>query len=132
MGYFFCIFTFQHNQPKRTVDKIILSTANNIHKVVDLEHVIFIKGKYDYSIAYFTDRRPLTTIRCLKDIESKIGARYLFRINRQTIVNLRHLKKFQSIQSTIKVELCEDIEFTVSRSRIQAFKERLKELYGCL
>jgi DNA-binding LytR/AlgR family response regulator len=114
------------------MEKVILPTKNNEHQVFDLDNIIYFEGKDCYSIVYFKDRSTLTSGSSLKTIESKVQSRYLFRINRQTVVNLKHLTKHRTTESKLTLVFSDDHEFTLARNRIQAFKERLSELYDCL
>jgi two-component system, LytTR family, response regulator len=81
------------NQRDKT---LIQKEKGKVHQIF-IENIVYIECEgYISSVHTCDERRPVTCSILLKEIEEKINGNGFFRINRNTIVNLKYLESFVS------------------------------------
>ena len=80
----------------------------------------------NYTRVYFKDKKPLI-YKSLNKIESRLPENHFFRVNRQQIVNLNHIKNITPwFNGKLKLSLNNEIEVEVSRRQSLKFKQNLE------
>lgn len=122
---------------EKLVTKLTEKTEYNPH---DVSSQIFIKDgeKYwivkigdislfeivgNYTRVYFNENNALV-YKSLSQIELRLSKKSFFRINRQQVINLEHIKKMVPwFNGKLKITLINDISVEVSRRQSYVFKE---------
>jgi two-component system LytT family response regulator len=86
--------------------------------------ILNLEAKDNYTLIHFTDNSQLLSSTTLGLIEKRLEPYGFFRINRSTVINLRHLNRFHVISSSSKAESTNNSKpaIKVSRRRVAAFQ----------
>ncbi len=110
---------------KSEQDELILLSDQNHCWPVKPANILMIEADGSYCVVKFTDRKPLTVSRSLKEMEQMFVGLPFIRANRSQIVNLRQIQVIHR-QGTgrmlAELDGQEEIEF--SRRQAQAFRSR--------
>ena len=85
------------NQIENKHKKISLPTKNGDFDIIEIDAIIYCEADGSYTHFYTTDNKTYTISNNLKKIESILPQATFFRIHRSTLVNLKHIIKFNSI-----------------------------------
>ena len=129
---------------QRTIDKINISaTEKDITEhftptsqvflregekcwMVAIQDITLFEIVGNYTRVYFKDKKPLI-YKSLNKIESRLPDNHFFRVNRQQIVNLNHIKNITPwFNGKLKLTLNNEIEVEVSRRQSLKFKQNLE------
>jgi two-component system LytT family response regulator len=95
------------------------------YMVVDLTEIISIEADSNYCIFHLADREKITVSKILKDYEELLPANQFIRIHKSSIINLDHLKEYNS-RNGLEVILSDGQKIAVSRRRTSDFLDRIK------
>ena len=94
--------------------------------MVLLKDIILFEIVGNYTRVYFEDKKPLI-YKSLNQIETKLPEGVFYRVNRQQIINLKHIKNVDPwFNCKLKMGLSNDLEVEVSRRQSQRFKQDLE------
>ncbi len=91
---------------------------------LNISNIICITCNDYICTVYLTDEK-ITISKQLKTFESDLQPFGFIRINRSTLINLLHLKRF--FYDTKEIVMTNDISFSISRRKITAFKKELSK-----
>ncbi|AYA36937.1 DNA-binding response regulator [Hymenobacter oligotrophus] len=92
---------------------------------VRLADVRLLEVAENYTRLHFHDEHPLIS-RTLHQLESRLDPAVFFRVNRQQIINLKHIERIEPwFSSTLKIQLRGGPEVEVSRQQSIRFREAL-------
>jgi len=129
---------------QRTIDKINISaTEKDITEhftptsqvflregekcwMVAIQDITLFEIVGNYTRVYFKDKKPLI-YKSLNKIEIRLPENHFFRVNRQQIVNLNHIKNITPwFNGKLKLTLNNEIKVEVSRRQTLKFKQNLE------
>ncbi|WP_299676022.1 LytTR family DNA-binding domain-containing protein [uncultured Tenacibaculum sp.] len=130
---------------QKTIDRIEVeeNVEKNLNKQFTLTSQVFLKDGEDcwmvaiqditlfeivgnYTRVYFKDKKPLI-YKSLNKIESRLPTNAFFRVNRQQIVNLNHIKNVTPwFNGKLKFTMINATEVEVSRRQSVKFKQELE------
>ena len=130
---------------QKTIDRIEVeeNVEKNLNKQFTLTSQVFLKDGEDcwmvaiqditlfeivgnYTRVYFKDKKPLI-YKSLNKIESRLPTNAFFRVNRQQIVNLNHIKNVTPwFNGKLKFTMENNTEVEVSRRQSVKFKQELE------
>ncbi len=94
--------------------------------MVFIKDIILFEIVGNYTRVYFEDKKPLI-YKSLNQLELKLPKALFYRVNRQQIINLKHIKKVNSwFNNKLKMTLSNDLDIEVSRRQSQRFKQDLE------
>ena len=94
--------------------------------MVAIQEITLFEIVGNYTRVYFKDKKPLI-YKSLNKIESRLPLNYFFRVNRQQIVNLKHIVNVTPwFNGKLKFTMKNDIEVEVSRRQSVKFKQELE------
>lgn len=93
--------------------------------LVKIGDIILFEIVGNYTRVYFEENSPLI-YKSLNQVEVKLPEDFFFRVNRQQIINIKHVKNVVPwFNGKFKLTLNNDTEVEVSRRQSQSFKEKL-------
>lgn len=102
-------------------DKVLLCDGEDC-KLVELSDVRYFETCGNYTKTYFSGGK-LLIYRTLSYLDGRLPGQYFFRVNRQQIVNLSHIKNIHLLDnSTFSIELTCGKKMDLSRRRSQLFR----------
>jgi len=102
-------------------DKVLLCDGDDC-KLVELSEVRYFETCGNYTKTYFSGGK-LLIYRTLSYLDGRLPSNYFFRVNRQQIVNLTHIKNIQLLDnSTFRIELSCGKKIDLSRRRSKLFR----------
>lgn len=107
--------------PVREREVVVQSGANRVR--LQPSEIAFVEI-YDHHIQFVTSKGVIRAYGTLKEVEQELPEGF-FRVNNQTIVNLRHVQGIQGQDVTV-----DSRKFTISRGRRKEFLEALQAAYG--
>ncbi|NAS29383.1 response regulator [Flavobacteriaceae bacterium R38] len=94
--------------------------------MVTIKNISLFEIVGNYTRVHFEDKKPLI-YKSLNQIENKLPEGMFFRVNRQQIINLKHIKKVAPyFKGTLKITLENNKEVQVSRRQSILFKQNLE------
>ncbi|WP_345952682.1 LytTR family DNA-binding domain-containing protein [Mucilaginibacter sp. PAMB04168] len=94
--------------------------------LVPLGNVRLFESKGNYVQVFFDDQNPLM-LRSLQQLEDTLDPKQFMRINRQQIINLKHILKVgRTFGNRLKVTLSDGATAEVSRRQVAKFRERVE------
>ncbi|MDI1257042.1 MAG: LytTR family DNA-binding domain-containing protein [Flavobacterium sp.] len=105
----------------------IHSNAGNMI-VVEPQEIIRIKADSNYSIIFFADKPKLLVAKTLKDFEEQLVQYDFFRCHNSNLINILHVKSFQSSDGEDYIQMSNGDNVELSRRRKTAFFEIIKKL----
>ncbi len=109
------------NQKDKT---IILKEKGKAHQIF-IENIVYVEsGGYVSTIHIKDGISPVSCSKLLKEIEEKVDGYGFYRINRNTMVNLKYFKSYISGKKRC-VETTTEVEMKVSRRKWCVFRKNL-------
>jgi len=94
-------------------------------RIVDVEEIRFLEADGNYTIIHLGGLTKIVACRPLGEYEKILDPPMFFRIHKSTIINLNYLKAYSSYQGH-DIILTDDTRLTISRRRLQEFREAVK------
>jgi two-component system, LytTR family, response regulator len=102
-------------------DKVLLCDGDEC-TLVELSDVRYFETCGNYTKTYFSGGK-LIIYRTLSYLDERLSGQYFFRVNRQQIVNLSHIKNIRLLDNSIfQIELSCGKKTELSRRRSQLFR----------
>jgi two-component system LytT family response regulator len=92
--------------------------------LIDFNEIIMMEAAGNYTDFFLTNNRKIIASRTLKDYEDILDKKLFFRVSRSAIVNLNHIKEYNS--STETLYLSENLQIHISKGRWQEFNEAIR------
>lgn len=109
------------NQKDKT---IILREKGNVHQIA-IEDIVYVEcDGYVSTIHTNNKKQPVSCSVLLKEIEEKVEGYGFYRINRNTMVNLKYFKSYISGKKRC-FETTTEVEMKVSRRKWCVFRKNL-------
>lgn len=120
-------------QDKETVGEKIFTEQSQIFIKEDeqcwmvlLKDIVLFEIVGNYTRVYFENHKPLI-YKSLNQIEAKLPEGLFYRVNRQQIINLKHIQNVTPwFSGKLKMNLSNALEVEVSRRQSQRFKQDLE------
>jgi two-component system LytT family response regulator len=106
--------------------KIILKERNTIIQV-DIESITMIVCEGYLSTICFLNEKRISVSKLLKDFETELIPYGFFRVNRNTLVNLKHIYSFQNGCKRL-ITMVDGNKIIVSFRKISQFKKNFTSL----
>ncbi len=107
-------------------DKRIVLKDRNAIIPVDLKNITIITCDGYLSMLYFLDnRKPISVSKLLKKFEEELTPNGFFRVNRNTLVNIKNVYSFQN-RSNRTVTMVDNHKISVSFRKIPQFRKLLE------
>lgn len=104
-------------------NKLMVSHSKGF-TLLDFNEIIMLEAAGNYTDFYLTGKRKIISSRTLKDYEEILDKQNFYRVSRSAIVNLMHIKEYNS--SDEKLMLTDSYEIHISRSKWAEFSEIIK------
>lgn len=108
--------------------RFALHTHSGNMIIVVPEEIIWIRADSNYSTVYFADRPKLVVAKTLKDFEEQFSDFDFFRCHNSNLINIGHVKSFQSAQGEDYIEMDNGDKVELSRRRKTEFFDRIKKI----
>ena len=93
--------------------------------LVKIGDILLIEIVGNYSRVYFQDQKPML-YKSLNQVEEKLPVENFFRVNRQQIINMNHIKNVVPwFNGKLKLSMNNGEEVEVSRRQSYIFKDRM-------
>lgn len=116
----YLIFKNQIAFEKKT---IALPSHSGTFNIVNLEDLIYCEADGSYTNYYTTDNKKYVSSNNLKKVEGLLGDSSFYRIHRSTLLNLKHIKKYNT---NGRIVLSNSKTLTVSERNKKGFFKILK------
>lgn len=94
-------------------------------KMVDVDDIIYIEADSNYSVVHFSNKDKITVSKVLREFEELLPGDQFVRIHKSSIINLNHLKEYNS-KNGLQVFLKNGESINISRRRASDFFEKIK------
>ncbi|MFW0717988.1 LytR/AlgR family response regulator transcription factor [Pedobacter sp. N23S346] len=94
-------------------------------KMVDVDDIIYIEADSNYSVVHFANQDKITVSKVLREFEELLPTDQFVRIHKSSIINLNHLKEYNS-KNGLQVFLKNGESINISRRRASDFFEKIK------
>jgi len=94
-------------------------------KMVDVDDIIYIEADSNYSVVHFSNKDKITVSKVLREFEELLPTDQFVRIHKSSIINLNHLKEYNS-KNGLQVFLKNGESINISRRRASDFFEKIK------
>ncbi|WP_231492008.1 LytTR family DNA-binding domain-containing protein [Pedobacter sp. Leaf170] len=94
-------------------------------KMVDIDDIIYIEADSNYSVFHLSNHDKITVSKVLREFEEILPSEQFVRIHKSSIINLNHLKEYNS-KNGLQAYLKNGQSINVSRRRASDFFERIK------
>ena len=94
-------------------------------KMIDVDDIIYIEADSNYSVFHLSNHEVITVSKVLREFEEILPSEQFVRIHKSSIINLNHLKEYNS-KNGLQVFLKNGDSITVSRRRASDFFEKIK------
>ncbi|QPH39778.1 LytR/AlgR family response regulator transcription factor [Pedobacter endophyticus] len=94
-------------------------------KMVDVDDIIYIEADSNYSVVHFSNKEKITVSKVLREFEELLPTDQFVRIHKSSIINLNHLKEYNS-KNGLQVFLKNGESINISRRRASDFFEKIK------
>ncbi len=98
-------------------------------KVISLDEIIYIEAADNYAIFYLVNNESIISKKPLGEYEEMLQSSHFFRIHKSSIINLKFLKDYSSVNGGF-ITLTNGISIPVSRRRIADFLQEVKNFYN--
>jgi len=102
----------------------LMVTHSKGFTLIDFDEIIMLEASGNYTDFYLTNNRTIIASKTLKDYEEVLDKNLFFRVSRSAIVNLKHIKEYNS--SSEKLILTENKEINISRNKWAEFSEIIR------
>lgn len=92
--------------------------------LLEFKEIIMLEAAGNYTDFYLTEHRKIISSRTLKDYESILDKNMFFRVSRQHIVNLFHIKEYNNTQEMLI--LSENHKIHISRTKWNEFNKAIR------
>lgn len=106
-------------------EKIKISTRSGF-ELINLSELISIEAQGTYSYGRLEGEKSIMITKPLKEMEAQLNRDLFFRTHRSYLINLDHIKRFESDKN--QIVLTENILIPLSRRRLEKFKKILNEI----
>lgn len=89
-------------------------------EVVPLSDIIFIEADGNYSVVYLTNLQKMVATRQVGEFEDLLSGNGFFRIHKSAIINLRHLKSYDSREGHV-AKMSDGSSVAISARRLSDF-----------
>lgn len=117
--------TLQENM--KTMDgekrKLVLKTSDKIY-LLEMKDIVYCTSNCNYTVFTSADGEKITVSKLLKDYDELLSGSGFFRVHRSSLINLKHIKRFEKQDGGFVVMSNGDNIAASSRGR-----ERLMELF---
>jgi two-component system, LytTR family, response regulator len=103
--------------------KLVLKTSNKIY-LLEVKDLIYCESDCNYTVFTTLDEEKITVSKLLKDYDELLSDSGFFRVHRSSLINLKHIKRFEKQDGGFVVMSNGDKIPASSRGR-----ERLMELF---
>ena len=107
-------------------ERMKISTLNG-YEFIQLDHLICLEADGAYTLAHLQNKQKLVITKTIKEVEKLLDTRLFFRTHRSYLVNLRHIKRYDTEKNLIMMP--DDHEIPLARRRRDEFREMLDKLY---
>jgi two-component system LytT family response regulator len=94
-------------------------------KMIDVDDIIYIEADSNYSVVHFANQDKITVSKVLREFEELLPSDQFVRIHKSSIINLNHLKEYNS-KNGLQVFLKNGESINISRRRASDFFEKIK------
>jgi len=94
-------------------------------KMIDVDDIIYIEADSNYSIVHLSTQEKITVSKVLREFEELLPTDQFVRIHKSNIINLNHLKEYNS-KNGLQVFLKNGESINISRRRASDFFEKIK------
>ncbi|UKT65165.1 LytR/AlgR family response regulator transcription factor [Pedobacter mucosus] len=94
-------------------------------KMIDVDDIIYIEADSNYSIVHLNNENKITVSKILREFEEILPNEQFVRIHKSSIINLNHLKEYNS-KNGLQVFLNNGESMNISRRRASDFFEKIK------
>ena len=109
-------------------NKVTIAHTKGI-KIIDQKDILYVQADSNCSIIHFKDGTKYTDTRTLKVYEEILSSNLFHRIHKSYITNLNAIKEVISADGGY-VQLVNGKEIPISRRKLKAFKELIKNING--
>ena len=108
--------------------RFAITAQNGTMLIIDPAEIIWIKAESNYSTIFFTDRPKLLVAKTLKEFDEQLTPHQFFRVHSGSLINLLHVKLFQSTGGEDFVQMKNGDKVELARRRKQDFFEIIKKI----
>ncbi|TCD08201.1 response regulator transcription factor [Pedobacter frigidisoli] len=94
-------------------------------KMIDVDDIIYIEADSNYSVVHLSNEDKITVSKVLREFEELLPTEQFVRIHKSSIINLNHLKEYNS-KNGLQVFLKNGESINISRRRASDFFEKIK------
>ncbi len=94
-------------------------------KMIDVDDIIYIEADSNYSVFHLSNHDKITVSKVLREFEELLPSDQFVRIHKSSIINLNHLKEYNS-KNGLQALLKNGDNINVSRRRASDFYEKIK------
>ncbi|PWS29385.1 DNA-binding response regulator [Pedobacter yonginense] len=94
-------------------------------KMIDVDDIIYIEADSNYSVVHLSNADKITVSKVLREFEELLPTEQFVRIHKSSIINLNHLKEYNS-KNGLQVFLKNGESINISRRRASDFFEKIK------
>ncbi|RZL29791.1 MAG: response regulator transcription factor [Pedobacter sp.] len=94
-------------------------------KMIDVDDIIYIEADSNYSIVHLSNQEKITVSKVLREFEELLPTEQFVRVHKSTIINLNHLKEYNS-KNGLQVFLKNGESINISRRRASDFFDKIK------
>lgn len=94
-------------------------------KMIDVDDIIYIEADSNYSVFHLNNHEKVTVSKVLREFEELLPSDQFVRIHKSSIINLNHLKEYNS-KNGLQALLKNGESINVSRRRASDFYEKIK------
>ena len=115
----------EKDKPTLTIDNSIFIKDSDNYYIAQLKDIELFHTEGNYTKIFFHDKKPLLH-KPLSKIEERLDSNLFFRINRQEIININHIKKVDKwFKGKLKLTLTNGLEVEVSDRQSVKLKQLL-------
>jgi two-component system LytT family response regulator len=107
---------------------LLLGTSEGL-KIIDINSILRVEAISNYSKLIFTDGRSLVVAKLLFWFEKKLPGHQFNRLHRGHLVNLRHIKSYNSFSKN-EVVLSNNEKLSVSKRKRTEFRKAIYHYYS--
>ena len=104
----------------------ILVSHSEGKSIIDINEIIWLEGKNNYTLIHIRDKKSLTVAKTLKEFESSVKGNNFFRVHKSDIINLNYISDYTNHDGGF-ITMKGGVKITISRRRIKEFEEAIKE-----
>jgi len=94
-------------------------------KMIDVDDIIYIEADSNYSVFHLNNHDKITVSKVLREFEELLPSDQFVRIHKSSIINLNHLKEYNS-KNGLQAFLKNGESINISRRRASDFFEKIK------